>query len=71
VQGEKDLSEAFDRFQAHLDSNRIDLRKTPAVLGAALRMVPSEERFAGPLSEPANRLLRGDYRAPFVVPESV
>jgi predicted dehydrogenase len=71
IQGEKELSEAFDRFKAHLDANEIDLGKTPAVLGAALTMDPKEERFVGPLAAEANQLLGRDYRKPFVVPESV
>ncbi|MBM3334899.1 Gfo/Idh/MocA family oxidoreductase [Candidatus Sumerlaeota bacterium] len=71
VQGEKDLLDAFERLQAHLDANEIDLKKTPVRLGAWLTMDPANERFMGPFSEQANKLLSRDYRKPFVVPENV
>jgi hypothetical protein len=32
---------------------------------------PKAERFTGERAEEANKLLRRDYRAPFVVPETV
>ncbi|MCX8037709.1 MAG: Gfo/Idh/MocA family oxidoreductase [Candidatus Sumerlaeia bacterium] len=68
---EKDFAETFDRFMAHLDANEIDLKKTPPVLGAWLRFDPAKEVFVGPFSEQANALRTRDYRAPFVVPETV
>ena len=41
------------------------------VIGPQLTFDPKAERFTGELAESANKLLRRDYRAPYVVPESV
>ena len=60
--------EAFDRLQTHLDANGVDLSRTPATLGPLLHFDPVTERFE---DEDANRLLRRDDRAPFLVPEKV
>jgi len=40
-------------------------------IGPVLTFDPKAERFTGERSEEANKLLRRDYRAPFVVPETV
>jgi len=69
--GNKDLAEAFDRFEAHLTANGVDLKKTPAVLGAWLEMDSEKEKFTGKNSKKANRLLKPKYRKPYVVPEKV
>jgi predicted dehydrogenase len=70
-----DVSEALDRFAAHLVDNGVDLARTPPVLGPALDVRPAEERFASrsdyDLGAFANRLARGTYRPPYVVPETV
>jgi hypothetical protein len=71
IQGEKELLEAYQRLQTHLDANEIDLKEKPLVLGASLTMNPKEERFAGPLSDRANHFVSREYRKPFVVPEKV
>jgi hypothetical protein len=68
---QEDWHEAFDRFQAHLDANEIDLQRTPAALGVWLQLDPGTERFTGAFSEEANRLRTREYRKPFVVPEKV
>ena len=45
------------------------------MLGPVLEVLPDEERFASrsayDLGSFANRLARGDYRPPYVVPEAV
>ena len=71
IAGNRELSAAYERFQAHLAANGVDLDKTPATLGAMLTFEPDTERFVGEFSEQANRLVSREYRAPFVVPENV
>nr|CAX69037.1 Probable NADH-dependent dyhydrogenase of GFO/IDH/MOCA family [uncultured bacterium] len=71
IQGQKELTGAFERFQTHLAANGIDLAKTPATLGPMLTMDPGTERFTGEFSVEANKLITREYRKPFVVPEKV
>ena len=59
------LAEALGRMEQHLAANHVDLRKTPATLGALLNLDPHQERFIG--NARANKLLTRDYRKPFVV----
>jgi len=40
-------------------------------IGPVLTFDPKAERFTGERAEEANNLIRRDYRAPFVVPETV
>jgi hypothetical protein len=47
----------------------VALAKTPLTVGQALKMDPKKEEFIG--NPEANRMLRRDYRRPFVVPEKV
>ncbi len=69
VKGDKDLAEALGRMEQHLAANNVDLKQTPATLGAALKMDPQAERFIG--NPQADQLLTREYRVPFVVPKSV
>jgi len=69
IRSNKDMDETFGRMEQHLAANMVDLRKTPATIGAVLKMDPQAERFVG--SRAANNLLTRKYRAPFVVPEKV
>lgn len=69
VKGTPDLAEALGRMEEHLAANNVDLHKTPATLGAVLRMDPQTEQFPG--NRVANLLLAREYRAPFVVPKRV
>lgn len=71
IRGRKELLEAFERFQAHLSANGIDLNQTPAMLGPMLTMDSATERFTGEFAESANKLVSPEYRKPFVVPETV
>jgi predicted dehydrogenase len=64
-----DLAEALGRMEQHLGANNVDLVRTPASLGAVLKMDPKTERFDG--NRKANQLLTRKYRKPFVVPEKV
>jgi hypothetical protein len=47
----------------------VDLRQTPLMLGALLKMNPKTGRFTN--NRKANQLLTREYREPFVVPEKV
>jgi predicted dehydrogenase len=69
VKSNKDLAEALGRMEQHLAANNVDLKQTPATLGAVLKMDPKTERFIG--NAQADQLLTRDYRAPFVVPKKV
>jgi predicted dehydrogenase len=69
VKANGDLAESLGRMEEHLGANKVDLHKTPLILGEMLKMNPSEERFVN--NPKANELLTREYRAPFVVPEKV
>jgi predicted dehydrogenase len=64
-----DLAESLERMEEHLAANKVDLSKTPLMLGEVLKMNPKTERFTN--NRKANRLLTREYREPFVVPEKV
>ena len=61
--------ETFQRFGEHLAENGIDTKQCRIHRGPELIFDPASERFTGPRSEEANRLLSREYREPFVVPE--
>jgi predicted dehydrogenase len=69
IKGNSDLAESLGRMEAHLGANKVDLRQTPLMLGAVLKMNPKTERFTN--NRRANQLLTREYRKPFVVPEKV
>src|ERR1017187_8609039 len=69
IKGNSDLAESLGRMEAHLGANKVDLRQTPLMLGAVLKMNPKTERFTN--NREANQLLTREYRKPFVVPEKV
>ena len=60
------FAEAFGRMVEHLQLNEVDLAATPLAIGPTLTMNPLTETFVGNLE--ANKLLREEGRAPFVVP---
>ena len=66
VKADKTLAEAIGRMEQHLAANHVDLTKTPATLGAVLKMDPASEQFLG--NPQANQLLTREYRAPYIVP---
>jgi predicted dehydrogenase len=69
IKGDKAAMETFERFQEHLAANNIDIAMDKAILGPVLTMDPKAERFVD--NERANKLLRDEYRKPFVVPDEV
>jgi predicted dehydrogenase len=69
VKADADLAEALGRMEQHLAANNVDLKKTPATLGAVLNMDPQSERFIE--NHLANKFLTREYRHPFVVPKDV
>ncbi|HOX02765.1 MAG TPA: Gfo/Idh/MocA family oxidoreductase [Candidatus Paceibacterota bacterium] len=69
VQADSDAMEACERAYEHLQANEVDLEAFLPTMGLFLRMDPKTERFVG--NAEANRLLRREYRDPFVVPEQV
>jgi predicted dehydrogenase len=71
VRADKNFTDAYERFVAHLAAYEIDLEKHPATLGPWLKMDPKQEKFVGAFSDRANQLRTRDYRPPFVVPEKV
>jgi predicted dehydrogenase len=71
IKGNKEMIDAFERFQEHLLVNKVNIHETPRILGPALTMNTEKERFVGDFADQANALLRRDYRVPFVVPEVV
>jgi predicted dehydrogenase len=69
IAGQEILSSSFERLATHLDKNGVDLAQFPPVLGAALDLDPSSERFLN--SDAANLLRTREYRAPFIVSEKI
>ena len=61
-----DAQETFERFEAHLRANGIDLAETKFYFGRNLAFEPTSEQFSGDAE--ANKMLTRDYREPFVVP---
>ena len=61
------MTDAFERFQVHLDANEIDISKEKATLGPLLTMDPDKEEFSGPNASEANRMLTKKYRKGFVI----
>ena len=64
-----DLAESLARMEEHLGANKVDLQKTPLMLGEVLKLNRKTEHFTN--SRAANHLLTRKYRRPFVVPEKV
>lgn len=55
--------------EAHISTTLVHLANASYRLGRTLRFDPATEQVAG--DEEANTMLRGTYRAPYVVPENV
>jgi hypothetical protein len=62
-----DMTDAFERFQAHLDANEIDISKEKVTLGPLLTVDPDKEEFTGPRAGFANKMLTKKYRKEFVI----
>jgi predicted dehydrogenase len=69
IKSDRVLAEAHGRMIEHLKANNVDLGKTPLTLGVTLTVDPKAERFTGTNAAAANKMLKRDYRAPFVVPQ--
>ena len=69
VRDNKEMAEMLGRMEEHLAANLVDCKKSPATLGAVLKLDPKTERFIGDRN--ANERLSRNYRAPFVVPQKV
>jgi predicted dehydrogenase len=66
---EMDLAEAFKRYEDHLVANQVMLGETSQQVGPKLVFDPKTETFGD--NAKANAFLTRDYRAPFVVPETL
>jgi predicted dehydrogenase len=69
VKNNKEVAEMLGRMEEHLAVNNVDLTRTPAVLGEALKMNGKAEKFID--NRMADQMLTRPYRKPFVVPEKV
>jgi predicted dehydrogenase len=69
VSGNAELADAFDRCRTYLAENGVDLAATPATLGPWVNFDEKAGRFTGDSADSANRFLRREYRAPYVVPD--
>ncbi|MGO8674818.1 MAG: Gfo/Idh/MocA family protein [Limisphaerales bacterium] len=69
IQGNQELSDAFERCREYLRENGVDLGATPAVLGPWVTYDSSQEQFVNDFADQANALSQRDYRQPFVVPK--
>jgi hypothetical protein len=61
------MNEAFDRFQAHLEANEVDINVEKATLGPLLTLDPDTETFVGDHAKAANKLLTKKYREGFAI----
>ena len=71
IKGNPGFDETFERIDNHLYANRIDLKKEPIQLGPMLQFDVAGELFTGDFADEANKLVRPEYRKPFVIPEIV
>jgi predicted dehydrogenase len=69
IEGNHEATETFGRMLEHLATNDVNVGETPLTMGKYLKMNPETERFTNSFA--ANRLLKREYRKPFVVPEKV
>jgi len=66
-----DFQDSFDRMATHLDANGVDISKDKVSLGLAMNMDSKTEKFVGNGACEGNAIERGNYVAPYVVPEKV
>ncbi len=71
VAGIEEAEETWKSTMEHLKSNGVDLDKEKPILGPWLTYDPKAERFTGDHADEANKLVKEDYRAPFVIPDKV
>ena len=63
--------ETLNQMLKHLHANEVDLKKDKPVLSPWLTYSNEKERFVGAHAEKANKYVKNNYRAPYVVPEKV
>jgi hypothetical protein len=61
------MADSFQRMAAHLDANGVDIDGSVVTLGPVLEMDPETEQITN--QEEANKLLRRDGRASFIIPD--
>ncbi|MBL7224352.1 MAG: Gfo/Idh/MocA family oxidoreductase [Candidatus Brocadiae bacterium] len=71
LEGCEEGLETLKQAVKHLGANEIDLAKQKPTLGPWLTYDFKAERFTGDMADKANALVKGTYRAPFVVPDTV
>ncbi len=69
ITGNTEMADAFERCREYLRGNGVDLGATSATLGPWVSFDETQGRFVGDFADPANELLRREYRKPFVVPD--
>lgn len=63
--------DAVERMREHLLLNNVDLGKTPITIGPMLTFNSKTEKFTGEFAQRANKLVRREYREPFVIRDKV
>jgi hypothetical protein len=71
IKGDKAALETFNRMAEHLKINDVDIEKDEAKLGPMLAMDVKTEKFTGDHADDANKLVKDNYRSPYVVPDEV
>jgi predicted dehydrogenase len=69
IEGNKELTDAFERCREYLRENGVNLGATRTTLGPWVTFDSKEERFVDDFADAANELSRRQYREPFVVHE--
>jgi len=67
----KEVTAALEKIHANCKGYSLPIDEMSWVIGPELTFDPKAERFTGERSDEANKLVRRDYRAPFIVPETV
>jgi predicted dehydrogenase len=67
--GNPQIAESFDTIKRNLKTVGVNLDKTSYRMGRTLTIDPKEEKFVGDAE--ADALLTREYRAPYVVPDTV
>ena len=67
----KEVVASLERIRDNTKAVGVPIDKTTYTVGPTLTFDPATEKFTGEHADAANKLLTREYRAPFVVPESV
>ena len=67
----KEVIESLEHIRDNCKAVGLPIDGMTYTIGPVLTFDPKTERFTGERADEANKLLRRDYRAPFVVPETV